>query len=119
MKGKGKQFMLKLPVEVLQLYFISSLYHDNFQFRNEIMLIKGNKKVITNSNTVRNKTQDSDKNVETMNRQILKKAKKSYLKWLKIVDKNGLQYVREKKIDPLSFSKGIEWRNQINNPFGM
>jgi len=116
MLGQGSQWSQELPVEVLQLYFVSALYHDDFQFKNEIMLKKGDKVVTTNSYT---KHDYPKYKVKTVNQRILLKAQKSYQRRLKIVNEHGLKYVRIEKIDPLSFSRGIEWRNQKNKPYGL
>jgi len=110
MEGKGSQWTIMVPVEILQLYFVSALYYNDFEFRKEIVLVKENKTVMAISNLKHNEQAGESSIVETVNISVLKKAKKSYLKWLQLVDSKGLNYIRQNEIDPLSFAKNIEWR---------
>ena len=47
MYGNGRQIIRAAPIDVLKFYFISSLFYNDFQFKNEIALIKRNKVVET------------------------------------------------------------------------
>jgi len=116
-KGAGRQFTRSLPVEVLRLYYVSALFYQNFQFKHEIVLVQGEKTVTTTSYTDPPTEPGRPKIVRTVNGRILKRAFRSYQKWLDLVDQYGLPYVRNKGIDPLDFSKGIHWRDQENESY--
>jgi len=105
-------YMNMVSVEVLQLYFISALYYNDFQFKNKITLASGNKIVMSTSDLNHSQEIGESRMVETVNKKVIKKARKSFLKWLEIVDNHGLNYVRKHQINPLSFAKDIEWKNE-------
>ena len=88
---------LKLPTEMIKIYFIHSLFKGDFEFKNRVLLgYKGSDVVITASDVKTNSL-------------IIKEAEKSLSEWLKVATDKGLKHVRTHNIDPLIYSN-LEWK---------
>lgn len=88
---------LNLPVEMIKIYFIHSLYMRNFEFKERVLLGYRDKDVAVTSNNSK------------VNRLIMKEAQSSLDKWIRLVEEKGLNYVRTNNIDPLYYSQ-LEWK---------
>ena len=119
MIGSGRQLVLETPIDVLKLYFISALFYNNFEFRNEIVLIRKGKMVETYTERELDKEYPKGTafEVKIKNKRIIKSALKSYKKWSKELVKTNLRTLRETNRNPLYYSKNIEWRNKQFDPF--
>lgn len=117
--GKGRQMIREMPLEVLKYYFISALYNSNFQFRNEIVLMKGSKILEIQGSRKSNKKYPGGVLFETeiKNKRILRLADKSYCKWSSRLKRLGLDELRKDNVHPLSFAPEIKWRNNRYDPF--
>ena len=116
--GSGRQIPRLAPREVLKLYFISALYFGDFQFRNEIALMKGEREVsIFYEELVDNEYPEVSFEIKIKNERILNSALKAYDKWLSLLNEKGLESLRSDNIHPLSFSKKVSWRNKSFDPF--
>ncbi|MGB0881221.1 MAG: hypothetical protein ACPGTO_11740 [Polaribacter sp.] len=118
MRGQGFQAGISCPIDVLRLYFISSLFHDDFQFKNEIVLTNGEKYVYVDSVRRKSKAYPYDYyENKVMNKKLIKQAMKSYRKWEKELINSSLAEMRVQGKDPLYYAGDLKWRNKINNPF--
>jgi len=88
---------LKLPTEMIKIYFIHSLFKGDFEFKNRVLLgYKGSDVVITAGDLKTNSL-------------IIKEAEKSLSEWLELATQKGLNHVRTNNIDPLFYSN-LEWK---------
>ena len=118
--GEGRQLVRPAPVRVLKLYFVEALFHDDFQFKNEIVLTDGKRtvEIYTEEYPKEEEAESRIYKLKIRHEKVLRLGERSLSKWQTKLNEKGLDYLRKQNVSPLSLVKGIEWRNHKNDPFG-